>query len=173
VKAVRKIAIVGPESTGKSLLAQALSRHFNTLFVPEMSRIYLENAGGKWTYEDVLTIAKLQIQKEDELIPLANKIIFCDTELICIKVWLDFYRLEVPNWIIEEIHKRTYHHFLLMNIDFPWQPDPLRQNPNDRHTLFENFKQQLNLFQKPYSIISGSVGERTTQGISMVEYLIK
>lgn len=168
---VKKIAIVGPESTGKSTLSAQLSLHFNTIYVPEMARIYLENLGRKWQYDDVLKIARLQIAKEDECLPKANKILFCDTELICIKVWLDFYELKVPQWLIHEIENRVYHHFFLMDIDLPWQADLLRENPNDRTALSLHFKSLLNSFGKPYSIISGSELQRFRNAVEVISSL--
>ncbi|MCS6819344.1 MAG: ATP-binding protein [Chitinophagales bacterium] len=170
---ILKVAIVGPESTGKSNLSAALAKHFNTLYVPEMSRVYLEKLQRKWTYEDVLHIAQLQVQKEDELLPLANRFLFCDTELICIKVWLDYYRLPVPEWIIASIYKRKYHLFLLMNIDLPWSPDPLRENPHDRDILLHSFVTQLQLFEKPYVLISGNPSERFVQALQAINILEK
>jgi NadR type nicotinamide-nucleotide adenylyltransferase len=166
---IAKIAIVGPESTGKSTLSKQLASHFNTCYVPEMSRVYLENLGRKWEYGDVLEIAKLQIAKENECLKKANKILFCDTELICIKVWLDFYHLKVPEWLIQEIDNRVYHHFFLMDIDLTWEADLLRENPNDRAMLFAHFKSQLNFFNKPYSIVSGSEHKRFLYAIDFLK----
>lgn len=165
---IKKIAIIGPESTGKSSLASVLAERFNTIFVPEMSRVYLEETRQKWTYEDVLKIAQLQLKKEDELLPAANQFLFCDTEMICIKVWLEFYNLEVPSWIINEIRNRDYAHFFLMNIDLKWEADSLRENPNDRQHLFEMFKQNLTFFNKQYTLIEGSGEDRIAQAATVL-----
>ncbi|HRN93484.1 MAG TPA: ATP-binding protein [Chitinophagales bacterium] len=165
---IKKIAIVGTESTGKSTLAEMLARQFNTIFVPEISRSYLETISRKWNYEDVLKIAELQLKKEDELCSNTNKFLFCDTEMICIKVWLEFYSLEVPKWIIQEIENRTYSHFFLMDIDLPWIADNLRENPHNRLQLFDAFKYELNFFKKPFTIISGTNEERTKHASDIV-----
>ncbi len=168
---VQRIAIVGTESTGKSTLARELSQRFATVFVPEMARIYLEEIGSKWTYNDVLHIARLQLQKEDELLPFANKWLFCDTEMICIKVWLDFYKLPIPVWLTQQIEQRSYTHFLLMDIDLPWEPDTLRENELNRVQLFNAFKVVLKQFNKPYTIISGSETQRADSAAAVLNSL--
>lgn len=165
---IKKIAIVGTESTGKSTLSELLALHFNTCFVPEIARSYLEKTNTKWNYEDVLEIAHLQLKKENEMLAKAKRFLFCDTEMICIKIWLDFYGLTVPSWIIQEIKTRSYAHFLLMDIDLPWVADNLRENPHNRLQLFNAFKNELHFFKKPFTIISGTNEERFKQASHIV-----
>jgi len=168
------IAVTGPESTGKSQLCEALAVHYNTVFVPEQARAYLEQLGSKWQYEDVLQIARLQQAAIEAALNTKHKVVFCDTELIAIKVWLQFYGLHCPQWVEDFIDNANIKHYLLMNIDLPWASDPLRENPDpaDRATLFNSFVTELQQHQKPYSIISGSETARLRNAISVVDDLV-
>ncbi len=163
------IAITGPESTGKSELSLKLAAHFNTVFVAEQSRIYLNSIGQRWTYEDVLNIAEMQWREEQRLRHEEHKILFCDTEQIALKVWLEFYGLKCPDAITERIESSVYHHTLLMDIDLPWQPDPLRENPNDRAELLQRFINELERYKKPYTLISGEGEQRFRNALEVVE----
>lgn len=166
------IAVTGPESTGKSALSVQLADHYNTVFVAEQSRIYLQGLERHWEYEDVLAIARLQLQKMKEGLASGKRLVFFDTELIAIKVWLDFYKLEVPEWITRAIVQAPITHYLLMDIDLPWVPDKLRENPNDRTVLFGSFERHLQQYQLPYTIISGEGEARLAKAIAVVEGLL-
>lgn len=76
---IKKIAITGPESTGKSLLAEQLARYYNTVYVPEYAREYIDNLNKPYNFDDILKIAKAQLKNEKLLETKANKILFCDT----------------------------------------------------------------------------------------------
>ena len=168
---LNKIAILGPESTGKSQLTIALASYFNAPFVPEMAREYLVGIGTNYQYQDVLNIAALQLKTEQNFLqknPNAN-FIFCDTELITIKIWLEYKNWNVPNWIIENIKKSDYSLYVLTDIDLPWQEDPLRENPNDRIELFQLFKKELMEFGKNYKIVNGIGDLRTKNAIEIIQ----
>ena len=62
---IRKVAIIGPESTGKSTLCTQLAAHYQTLWVPEYAREYLETKGTSYTYDTLLEIAKGQVSSEE------------------------------------------------------------------------------------------------------------
>jgi len=87
---IKKIAITGPESTGKSELAKKLAKHYNTVWVPEFSREYIDNINRPYDYDDIIEIAKGQLNREKEAEKKANKFLFCDTELIVAKIWSEF-----------------------------------------------------------------------------------
>lgn len=170
---LNKIAILGPESTGKSQLTIALASYFNAPYVPEMAREYLAEIGTNYQYQDVLNIAALQLKTEQNFIqkkPNAN-FLFCDTELITIKIWLEYKKWNVPNWIIEQIKNSDYRLYLLTDIDLPWQEDPLRENPNDRIELFQLFEKELIDFGKNYKIVNGVGDLRTQKAIGFIQDL--
>lgn len=163
------IAVTGPESTGKSELCAALAAHYGTVFVPEQSRAYLEKLNRKWQYDDVLAIARLQQTANHAALQTSHPIVFCDTELVAIKVWLKFYALPCPKWVDDAIEADVYTHYLLMDIDLPWVSDALRENPADRQTLFNSFVTALEHYHKPYTVISGSETLRLLNAIEVVD----
>jgi NadR type nicotinamide-nucleotide adenylyltransferase len=166
-----KVAITGPESTGKSSLACDLANHYNTLWVPEFARDYLNKIDRPYTYQDVEDIAKGQLLLEDQFALKANRYLFCDTELIVIKIWMEYKFKMVPDWINEQIRNRQYDHFLLCNIDIPWEPDPLRENPQLRRFFFEWFVREIESNNINYTIISGNQHLRQTNAINTIDTL--
>ncbi|MBK9400812.1 MAG: ATP-binding protein [Bacteroidetes bacterium] len=164
-----KIAIVGPESTGKSSLALALSRHFNSPYVPEVARGYLENYGPNYRYEDLKKIARLQCQAEDQLLVNHPPLLFCDTTLMVIKIWSEYKYQRCDDWIIAEEKSRPYDLFLLTDIDLPWEQDPLREHPDKRKELFTEYYRYLIHSNRPFHIVFGSDQERTNRAIQVTK----
>jgi NadR type nicotinamide-nucleotide adenylyltransferase len=160
-----KIVLFGPESTGKTTLAKQLADYYNTLWAPEYMREYLQN---KWnenkqtiSKEDILPIAKGQIDSENENAKKANTFLFCDTNLLELKVYCDYYYEEFcPNEILKATQQHMYHHYFLTDIDVPWEPDILRDRPYDRSTLFRKFETELKNNNLPFTILSGNFDKR-------------
>ncbi len=155
-----KIAIVGPESTGKSELCKQLAKEYNTIFVPEFARNYLTNLGRPYTYEDVIYMGQQQILLEKEYEKRANKILFCDTNLITIKIWLHVVFNKVPFYMDVLIGKNKYDKILLMDIDLPWQDDPLREHPNRREEILNLHINELKSRKAEFKLIGGNGIER-------------
>lgn len=168
---IKRVSITGPESTGKTTLTEQLAAHFNTVFVPDYSRIYLNYINRPYTYEDVLHIAERIVKMESDMARIANGILFTDTDLINIKIWLEYYNWKVPDWINEEINKQ-YNHYLLMDIDIAWVADNQRNNPNDRDILFSRFESILKALNAPYTIISGNEAERLKLSVKAISGLV-
>jgi len=150
-----KIAIVGPESSGKTFLAEKLAAHFKCPWVPEYAREYLEKLDAPYTKKDVEKIAKGQIKTEDAAAKKSKSLLICDTNLIVIKIWMEHKYGSAPDWIEEEIIKRKYHLHLLTSPDIPYEDDPLRENPELGEYFFEKYVQLLGAFKLSYSVISG------------------
>jgi NadR type nicotinamide-nucleotide adenylyltransferase len=167
-----KAAITGPESTGKSTLASTLAQYYKTVWVPEYAREYLNKLKRPYTFEDVEKIAAKQIELEDKLASTAGNLLFCDTELIVIKIWMEFKYLSVPDWINREIGKRKYDVVLLCDIDIPWMPDPLRENPDLRSYFFNWFKREIEANDQKYFIISGNETQRKKQAVEVIDKII-
>ncbi len=166
-----KIAITGPESTGKTTLTRQLAAHYDTLWVPEYARFYLLQLDRPYTPEDVIEIAKGQVHWENELVKLTNRLLFCDTDLIVIKIWLKFkYNIE-NEWVEAKLKSQLYDLHLLCDIDLPWQDDPLRENPNleDRKTLYDLYKNELQKLKVPFYEIKGTEAERKQQAVAIIE----
>lgn len=166
-----RVALIGPESTGKTFLCMKLAEHFNTLWVPEFARSYIENLDRSYTKDDVLHCAAMQLKLEDDTASKATKILFSDTEMINYKIWLEDVYDHCPDWIENEIRTRTYDHFLLTNYDIPFVDDPVRENADRRKYFFELYKTELDKRRFNYSIISGKEKDRLEQGIAAVRLI--
>ncbi len=169
----RKIAITGPESTGKTSLAVQLATLYDTVYVPEYARQYLDQNGTQYTYEDVLKMAKGQIELERITAQKANEILFADTELIVYKIWLEFYQWEVPAWLTDHILNKPFDLYLLTDIDLAWVPDGQRDRPNDRDVIFHRFEEELENIGAHYGIISGQGTLRIDNAISTIEEFLR
>lgn len=165
---IRKIAITGPESTGKSWLAENLATRFNTLWVPEYARQYLDEIGRHYQYADILAIAKGQIMIEQKMLKNATRFLFSDTELIVTKIWSEVKFGVCDPWIIDRIEKQHYDYFLLCDIDLPWEYDPLREDPDRRQFLFDLYFQELDNRKFPFSVISGNGVSRLEMAVDII-----
>lgn len=166
-----KVAITGPESTGKSTLAEKLAHHYKTDFVPEYSRTYLENFEGRYTEDDVVEIAKGQHNLILEEEKKSSKILIADTEIVVCKIWVE-YVFKHSNKVIDEILKQQdFNLYLLCDIDLPWTYDPLRENPNidERKELFEIYRNTLEQMKVPFEIVSGNDEVRVNNAIKVIE----
>lgn len=164
-----RIALIGPESTAKSTLAETLAKYYKTEWVPEYAREYLSNINRKYNLNDIETIAKQQLQNENNLIEKANKYIFADTELIISKVWcIDVFKT-CPQWISETIITSKYNLYLLTTPDLPWQDDPMRENPHRRDFFFNWYEQELKSINANYKIICGTGEGRLKNCIDAIE----
>lgn len=159
----RRIAIVGPESTGKSQLAQALANHYQCPWVPEVARNYFIQHPNKqlhYNQADVETIANQQIKAENQMAQNKPHWLMCDTNLLVIQIWMENAFGNAPAWIAKHWQSNRYQLHLLANIDLPWQPDPLREHPNKRQFFFDWYLRNLNQAGVPYAIISGQGPQR-------------
>jgi NadR type nicotinamide-nucleotide adenylyltransferase len=167
-----KIAITGPESTGKSQLAEELAAYYKTVFVPEFARRYIDNLDRPYNREDILEIAKGQIREERRLEQTANGLLFCDTELIVTRIWSEVKYGACDPWILETIKKNKYDLFLLCNIDLPWKDDPQREHPHMREKLFSLYFDVLTDYAFPFRVVSGFEKQRLTNAIAMIESVL-
>lgn len=166
---IKRIAITGPESTGKSKLAQELANHFKSRWVPEFARQYIDELGRPYSYDDVLIIAKEQFSQNQIKQSDSGPYLFCDTELIVTKIWCEFKYDKCHPWIIENIKNQHFDLYLLTDIDLPWQPDEQREHPLKRNELFELYKNELVKLDYPFRIISGTGDERHRNAVVAVQ----
>ncbi len=179
---MKKIVIIGPESTGKSSLCEQLAEHFKTLWVPEYAREYLTTNGTAYTYGDLLKIAKGQIKSEERiavaLLQTSNlkpqtsnlKPLFIDTDLYVIKVWSEFVFGKCNNMILTQIANREYDLYLLCNIDLPWIADELREYPDyeTRKKLYCFYRDLLINQNTKWVEISGNYEQRLQSAIKEI-----
>lgn len=174
-QALRRIAILGPESTGKSVLAANLAEHYKTDWVHEFSREYLTGLERPYDYNDILEIAKGQLILEEELAEKASRFLFCDTEMITNMIWcLEKYGKCHP-WIFGKTMSQAYDLYLLCNTDLEWEFDPLRESPDqkDRDQLFDIYKKALQDRSLPYVVVSGKDKARFENAIQIIDNKFK
>jgi NadR type nicotinamide-nucleotide adenylyltransferase len=162
---IKRIAITGPESTGKTWLAQQLAKHCKSIWVPEYAREYLIKLAKPYDYDDILKIAQNQFITNREAQEKANRFLFCDTELIVTKIWCEVKYGKCHPWIEEHIRKQNFDLYLLTDIDLPWEPDPQREHPHLREHLMELYINELESRNFPYSIVSGQQDDRLKNAI--------
>ncbi|WP_309642680.1 DUF4301 family protein [Flavobacterium sp.] len=174
---ISKIALFGPESTGKTTLAKQLAAHFQTVWAPEFARDYLQQ---KWDAkqqicepEDLLPIAIGQTQAENEALLTANRFLFCDTCLMVTKVFSEIYYNFCDPVLEKAARKHKYDLFFLTDVDVPWEKDDLRDTSDDREMTFAIFKQALIDNDKPFITLSGDANARLKKAIKIIEDLEK
>jgi len=179
---LQKIVVLGPESTGKSTLSEALAKHYGVVDCKEYARQYLHENGTKYNFEDLLTIAKGQLTLENEAIQKAeqlfieqskNKIVI-DTNMYVMKVWCEYVFNNCHTYILDQIHKRDYDLYLLCDIDLIWTPDEMREYPDEkpRQELFAIYKDILINQNTPWGIVSGAGEERTQNAIQLIDSIL-
>ncbi|MEO8861636.1 MAG: ATP-binding protein [Ginsengibacter sp.] len=177
MEAIKKFVIIGPESTGKSTLCAQLALHFGTNWVREYAREYLEKNGTEYEFDNLLSIAKGQIDLENSAMlqtknSSSNKI-FIDTDMYVMKVWCEYVFHKCHNWILNQIAERHYDGYLLCNVDLPWVKDELREYPDveTRNKLYHFYKDILVNQSVPWIDISGTYDERTNKAIEFVNQI--
>lgn len=170
---LKRVVLLGPESSGKSYLAEQLAGHFQTVFVEEYGRTYCEKFGMQLTELDFAHIAGGQLYREDEMARQAQRILFCDTDLLVTEVWSEIYfQGRCQPWIIWAGQARHYDLFLLMKPDIPWINDGLREYEHQRAAMYERLREKLDSRHLPYVVISGGFEERTQKAVAAVEKLL-
>ena len=189
---MKKIVIIGPESTGKSTLTNLLATHYKTLACPEYAREYLMLHGTNYNYDDLLTIAKGQLAEEEKYTSMINSqwsmgkenlpltfhnspMLFIDTDMYVMKVWCEYVFDKCHHFILNEINTRKYDAYLLCNVDLPWVKDELREYPDEqpRKELYQIYRDILINQTTPWIEISGNYEERFSTAVEFVNSLFK
>lgn len=172
-----KVVIFGPESTGKTTISKQLARHYNTVWVPEYAREYLQD---KWnnhretcTNDDLIPIAIGQMKLENELAKKADKVLICDTDLLETKVYSqEYYGGFVDERLDEAANRNQYDLYLLTYIDTPWEADDLRDRPDQRQEMFDAFENALKTHHKNYILLKGDKKTRLATAIQAIDELL-
>ena len=179
---LKKIVIIGPESTGKSTLCEQLSKYYAASLVKEYAREYLITNGNNYTYDNLLDIAKGQISKEEIAIEEASQtansntetqLVFIDTDMYVMKVWCEYVFNKCHSWILNTIVNQKYDLYLLCNVDLPWVKDELREYPDliTREKLYHYYKDIMVNQSIPWIDISGNYEERLQKALEGVDKL--
>lgn len=182
---LKKIVILGPESTGKSTLCAQLAAHYKSSWVPEYARTFLQDTGNAYGYEDLFEIAKGQKLGEDNaeknyylMHPTAaGKAaypLFLDTDLYVIKIWSEISFNKCDNRILTSIAKTKQDLYLLCNTDLPWVDDPLREYPDllVRQRIFSHYKDAMVNQDVAWVDIKGDYTQRFQTAIEHIDALI-
>ncbi len=168
----RKVVVIGSECTGKSELSEFLANCFNTRWVAEYAREYLDALNHPYEEGDLLTIARGQLQREAHEMASANKVLICDTNLLVVKIWSYYKYGRCDKEILQLIKSHTYDLYLLTYIDIPWQDDPQREHPHKRQELWDIYNEELQRQQVPWINIKGDRNERRRAAVAAVEKLL-
>ena len=172
-----KIVLFGPESTGKTTLSIQLAKHYNTVWVQEYARPYLQKV---WNQErrtcqqkDILPIAFGQIALENRLAKRADKVLICDTDLLETKVYSSAYYGGFVDPILEKAAtENNYNLYLLTYIDTPWEADDLRDRPEQRLEMFEAFQKALDQHHRPYLLLKGDKESRLKKAVEAIDAIL-
>jgi NadR type nicotinamide-nucleotide adenylyltransferase len=180
---IKKIVVIGPESTGKSTLCRYLADYYNTLWCPEFAREYLLKNGTSYTIDDLITIAKGQLAAEKEYTELVQtkneergivKPLIIDTDMYVMKVWCEYVFGTCPTFILDEINKQHNDLYLLCKPDIPWVKDELREYPDEkpRQELFQIYKDILIHQQTPWLEINGDFETRNQTAVDAIDAVL-
>ncbi len=170
---IPKIAVVGPESTGKSTMSAYLAAYYHTVWVPEFARDYCAKLTEPCTWQDEINMFYGQLALEAEILPQAKGLLISDTTFITVKIWSDYTFGRSPQEVLDELPKHPYDLYLLLDIDLPWEEDPLRDFPHMREHFMQVWIKELQALDARYVLISGTGEERYANAMKAVdEFLI-
>lgn len=167
---VRLICLYGPESTGKSTLARKLAERYQTVYVPEVAREMIDS--NRFTTEDIVRIGREQTARVLELAKKANRVLFCDTDVITTAIYSDVYLHEIPGELEDLERAIRYDQYFLFDVDVPWVADGLRDLDSRREEMFARFRVELERRKIPYVLVSGSYEARERAIVSVVDKLL-
>lgn len=178
---IKKIAFIGPESSGKTTISKIISEHYNTNMVDEYVREYFDNKlfnkntryNDEFIINDIINIGLGQLKKEDSLKDSSNKMLICDTEIMTTTVWSEMYFGIIPDELLKEYNKRKYDLYFLMDIDFDWIDDGTREFPDKRRWFYNRLLEKLDNKKCNYIILSGSIDNRVKKCIKEIDSLIE
>ena len=173
IDAVNLICFTGPESTGKSAMAKKLAENYQTEFVPEVARELITS--NSFNREDIIAIGRTQTQRIFQKARKANKILFCDTDVITTQIYSRHYLKVVPPILYELEKMVTYDLYFLFDIDVPWVSDGLRDQGSEqqRKNMYELFKSELDRRSIPYIKVQGNWEEREKIIVDEITKLIR
>ena len=167
-----RIAITGPEATGKTELAEQLAHHYKADWVPEYAREYLTKLIRPYGFDDLNTIAQQQFTMMRQAVEKSNGLVFFDTEMLVMKVWSDVKFGRCHKTIQRNLESQPVDFYLLPDIDLPWESDPLREHPHLRPYLKSLYLEELQTRKLAYHIVSGIGTARLYNAIAKVDELL-
>ena len=162
-----RIALTGPESTGKTTLAVLLAEYLGATCIPEFARSYLLERQGIYDQSDLLAIAKgqLNLWVQNEKAPR----LVSDTEMIVLKIWSEFKYGEVDPFILDALSNQRFDHYFLCYPDIAWEEDPLREHPEQRMELFALYLKELQERRLPFTVVKGETFTRLNDCLRLLK----
>jgi nicotinamide riboside kinase len=157
---IHKIVFTGPESCGKTTLVHVLAQQLNLPFVQEMARPYIHTLNRKYEYDDLLSIAMLQMSEEERVKSMQPPLLICDTDLLTVKIWCDDKYQRCEHWLSHAWVDRTPDMYFLCAPDFPWVPDTLREDANRREHLYQVYREHMIKYKLRFIELTGTVEQR-------------
>ncbi len=170
----KRLTMVGPESTGKSYMADFLAQRFGGPYVPEYGRPYEKfRTPGKYRAEELHFIVDGHVAHRKTLSMKAGPILFEDTDPLLTAVWAEMLLGHSLPDLEAEIELPD--HYLLLDADAPWQDDPLRYFAQQelREKFFDKIKAKLDRFDASYTLVSGDWTQRENQAVAVVEHMLE
>lgn len=155
-----RIAIIGPESSGKSTLAASVALAAGGSLVLEAARSYLSDLHRSYVRQDLFSIACEQAAAEEEAALSGNALVVCDTDILTICIWSHEKFGGVDDGLLAMMRRTRYDRTFLCMPDIPWEEDPLRENPYDRDRLYEVYRAWLYRERRPYEVVQGGREDR-------------
>ena len=165
---MKRFAFTGPESCGKTTIAKRFATQIEGSYVEEFARHYLEERNGVYSAEDLVNIAIGQRERWEE----TRGILIADTEMLVLKVWSEVRFGQTDACIDQALNEQYFDHYFLCYPDIPWEPDPLREHPEQRHELFELYRDKLVELNFPFTVLKGSVDERLLSCTTVFEAML-
>ena len=174
---MKRVVLIGSESTGKTTLAERLARHYGVSWVPEFVRDYAVAKGSPLEASDVESIARGQLAREDELRTRAaasnDHLLISDTDLLSTAVYAAHYYGRAPDWVTEAARLRRPDLYLLLDIDLPWTPDPQRDRGHRRAEMHALFRSAVEASGTPFVVISGDTPGRFDSARAAIDDLLR
>ncbi len=173
---MKRVVLIGSESTGKTTLAERLARHYGVLWVPEFVRDYAAAKGSSLEASDVEAIARGQLAREDELRTRAaagrEHLLIGDTDLLSTAVYAEHYYGRAPDWVTEAARNRRPDLYLVLDIDLPWIPDPQRDRGHRRPEMHALFRAAVEASGAPFVVIFGDTDSRFDSARAAIDALL-
>jgi HTH-type transcriptional repressor of NAD biosynthesis genes len=172
---VKRVCLLGAESTGKSTLARALAERFGTLWNPEYGRPYTligRPPDTPWTTWEFTHIARIHCWYEDFLATLADRVLFSDTDAFTTAVFHKVY-LGAPATGFEELVARPYDLFVVCGLDVPWRHDGIREFEEQRRWMHERYLARARESSRPWLLAEGPLARRLEEVAEAVEHVLE
>lgn len=178
---VKRICVVGAESTGTTTLAQELAQHYQTLWVPEYGREYTEKLAEQgvdvwhyhWRSEEFVHLVKVQQEREDLAAAQANRVLICDTDALATAIWHEHYLHRRSAEVEALANQRHYALYILTACDIPFVQDSIREGEHTRAWMTRRFEEELALRPEPWIKVSGSPQDRLRAAVKAVDGLLE